>query len=221
MIITRELETLFFILVASAIGLFAGFSLRESQHHANIQFNASLPTFLSASDTPTPLATITSPIPKVTTTDWTSSDGTEKISIQTTIHQNESKTYVSTLTDAETNQTATLFTQTISGISSMSIPFNAFSPDNAYVFLKETLFDGNHYLVFKTSGKPFADGKVYTDITPLFSTYTSQYTLGDVTGWAAPTLLIVNADKPDGTIASSFWFGVTSRSFIPLATIFR
>lgn len=102
----------------------------------------------------------------------------------------------------------------------MSIPFNAFSSDNSYVFLKETKDGEYHYLVFKSSGELFANGQAFLDVTPLFAAYTKTYTISDVTGWADPTLLVVNATSTNGTLYS-FWFDVASHSFIPLENVFE
>lgn len=219
MSLTRELETLFFIILASAIGLFAVFYMKSPKHFNAVPVVASLPTFITADPTPTPV--ITSPIPKITTMSWTSSDGVEKIIMQTTESLSVSTTYSFTVTNTTTNTTTPLFTQTIPGTSSMTIPFNVFSSDDSYLFLTQVKNGVTDYLVFKTSGQPFADGQNYLTITPLFSAYTSQYVITDVTGWASPTLLVINTKKQDGNMGPSFWLDVPSKSFIPLATLFE
>lgn len=218
--LTNELETFFLIILASAIGLFAAFYLRSPRHFQNVNVTAPLPNFIAA-DSPTPTPTPVPFAPKISTTSWLASDGNEKITMKTTVSPQVSSTYAFTVTNINTQTDTPLFVETIPGISSMSIPFNAFSSDDSYLFIKQTLNNQNHYLVFKTSGEPFSDGKIYFDVTPLFANFTSSLTLSDVTGWASPTLLIINTKKPDGGIGTSYWLDVTTRGIIPLATLFE
>ncbi len=220
MVLTRELETLFFILIASAIGIYVALHFQTPKKFNPVSVVASLPHFVAADPTPTPV--VTSPVPKVTITSGISSDGVEKITLKTTENINLSTTYNIALINTTTNVNTPLFTQTISGVSSMSIPFNVFSSDNSYLFLKVTLGANDvHFLVFKTDGTAFADGKSYVDITPLFSAYTSTYAIGDVTGWASPDLLVINTKKTDGLQGPSFWLEASSKNFIPLSTLFE
>lgn len=216
--LTRELETLFFILLASALGLFAVFYMRQPHHMNSVQVISSIPNFIAQNLTPTPTPQVTPPPP--VTTSWNSSDGTEKLTMQTTLGST-TKSFTFTVTNSSTNSTTPLFSTSLPLSSNMSIPFNAFSPDNAYLFLKETAADGTHFLVFKTSGVAFTNGDTFIDISPLFATHLSQYTLVDVTGWASPTLLVVNTKKSDGSTGPSFWFDVTTRGFIQLSTLFE
>ncbi len=218
-VLSRELETLFFILIASAIGLYAGLHIKLPGKFNSVPVMTVLPHTLPTNPTVTPL--VTSPIPKVTTTFWTSSDGVEKITMKTTANYNLSTTYAFTLTNTTTNIDTPLFTQTISGVSSMSIPFNVFSSDNSYFFLKETIGNAVHFLVFRTNGEIFPTGEKYLDMLPLFAAYTSTYAIADATGWASPDLLVMNTTKQDGSQGPSFWFEVSSKSFIPLATLFE
>lgn len=220
MLLTRELETLFFIILASAITLFAVFYLRQPNHFQPVQVVASLPHFVTADMTPTPTPTV---IPQVisSTTSWTSSDGTEKLTMKKTTTPTVSSTYAFTVTNATTNTDTSLFVQTIPGVSTMSIPFNTFSSDNSYLYIDESIAGEKHYLVFKTSGEPFADGKAYLDVAPLFASRGFSYSLTDATGWASGTLLILNTTKSDGSAGPSLWFDVTTRGFIPLSTLFE
>lgn len=218
---TLEFETFFLLIIAAMISVCAVIVLHMPKQAPNIQ--VSLPAFVKNDATITPNPTITSPLPKVTTqvttTSWTSSDGTSTITMKRTTTKNVSTTYAFTITDAHGSRL--LFVQTIPGVSDMSIPFNTFSTNNAYLFLKESLPDGDHFLVFKASGLSFSDGKLYEDVNALFTNYTSHYTLSDVTGWADSTLLIVNTKRLDGSMGPSLWLDVTTRRFIPLATLFE
>ena len=116
-----------------------------------------------------------------------------------------------TMTQKGTNYTFSSekinFVKTVSAGTVLSIPLNTFSPDNKYIFLKE-----------ESSGQ--ADFFVVTpsedlDINALFLAKYSDLVITDVTGWAAPTLVIIN------TKDRSFWFDVASKSFISLSTRFN
>lgn len=217
MVLTRELETLFFILIASAIGLYAALHIPTPKKFNPAPVVAALPHFTAPEATPTPILTV--PVPKVTTTSWTSSDGLEKIAMKTTYNFNASKTYTFTLTDTQTNVDKLLFIQTLAGVSSMSIPFNVFSSDNSYLFLKEIIGKEIHFLVFRTDGTPFPGGKNYLDVSQLFSAHITSYILADATGWASTDLLVINTKRQDGTQGPSFWFEAPS-SFIQLSNVF-
>lgn len=219
MSLTRELETLFFILIASAISLLAVFYIRQPKHF--IPNSVSLPSFVSINLTPTPTPVIVSPTPKVTTASWTSSDGTRKLTMETVLHTNNTKTYTFTVTDESSHIDISIFTQTVTDTENFSIPFNAFSPDNMYVYITKTGSDMTHYFVFQSSGQPFPNGELYLDISSLFAAHTTTYTLTEVTGWAAPTLLVLNTKTADKNTGPSFWFDVTTKGFIQLATLFN
>jgi hypothetical protein len=106
-----------------------------------------------------------------------------------------------------------IFTKDETGEITLSIPENTFSPDNKYVFLKETGSGATNYLAIK-------DSQVL-DIVSLFLAKHQNYVITDVTGWAAPTLLVINTNKSDGSLGPSFWFDVASKSFIQLVDRFN
>ena len=102
----------------------------------------------------------------------------------------------------------------------LSIPYNTWSPDNIYVFIKEATPTVNNYYVFFTSESSFSDSSQYLNIQSLFAEKVSDYIILDVTGWAAPNLLIVNAKENQSEKKVSFWFEVSSQSFLLLGTYF-
>ena len=217
MSLTRELETVFFILLASVIGLFGIYYMRQHRSIQPVHIVTSLPTFVTfATPTPTPVI-----LPKPTNYTWSSSDGQKKMTMTTTINANATKLYSFTVTDTQTNSDTQIFTKTVLASSTMAIPYNAFSPDDSYVFLTQIDENMTHYFVFKTSGEAFANGEKYFDVTPLFAAYTSDYTLSEVTGWADPSLLILNTKTPENKQGPSFWFDVGSKSFTQLSNTFE
>lgn len=104
------------------------------------------------------------------------------------------------------------FAKTVPTGVTMSIPFNTFSPDNKYVFLKENGLGTTSYTVIAPSG--------IIDVSSLFEAKYEDFVITDATGWAGPTLLVINTDKEEGGKGPSFWFDVASRSFIQLSNRF-
>ena len=115
-----------------------------------------------------------------------------------------------------------VFTKTVDLPKTITIPFNAWSPGgNKYFFLKETVNRLHIYIVLTSLGKPVARDLQTVVVEELFAKKYADYKITDVTGWAAPTLLVVNTDKLDGTVGPSFWFDVASLSFTRLSTRFN
>ncbi len=111
------------------------------------------------------------------------------------------------------------YTKTLAGGGSLSIPFNTWSPDKKYVFLKEDGEKSNYY-VFSASGKTFADGVSYLNVGEVFGKKVEEFKLLEATGWASPTLLVVNTTTQTGENGPSFWFDITNQSFIRLSSKF-
>jgi hypothetical protein len=122
-------------------------------------------------------------------------------------------TYKFVVKDEESGVQKEIFTKTEAAGVTLSIPDNTFSSDNKYVFLKETSASGVIYLVL-------ADTQTF-DVSSLFTAKYPNYVITDATGWAGPTLLIINTDKASGGIGPSFWFDVASNSFIQLSSRFN
>ncbi len=114
-----------------------------------------------------------------------------------------------------------IFTITVATPITLSVPFNTWSPSgNQYVFIQEHEPTITHNFVFKANGAQFANGSEFLDINNIFDQKKTGFLLGEVTGWASPTLLVVNSKKADGTAGPSFWVDVTSRSVMRLSTTF-
>lgn len=114
-----------------------------------------------------------------------------------------------------------VFSESLPDNVSVYVPFNTFSPDDKYIFLKEVSNGNDTYIVLTTSGKPILVSGEDLEISKYFYGRYADYKITDVTGWAAPTLIVVNADKVDGGESPSFWFDVSSKSFTQLSTRFN
>lgn len=91
----------------------------------------------------------------------------------------------------------------------MSIPYNAWSIDDKMFFIKE---EANNQVNFYVVPGDINVGQKFREKFP-------DFTLQDVTGWAANNLLVVNAN--DGKNDISYWFDISSQSFIRLSNRFN
>jgi hypothetical protein len=114
-----------------------------------------------------------------------------------------------------------ILTKILPSGSSLSVPYNTFSPDNRYIFLKETSPGGVSYLVLATNGAPLTKDTQSLEIVSLFAQKYPNFKITDVTGWGGPTLVVINTNNKDGSIGPSFWFDVASKSFIRLTNRFN
>lgn len=121
----------------------------------------------------------------------------------------------------DTKGTVDIYSEVLATGDSISVPFNTFSPDNKYIFLKRTSATGITYFVLKTDGTDFKDNEKTIDFVSLFNQKYPEAKASDVTGWGGMTLIVVNVDKPDGTVEHYYWYDVSSNSFIALSSRFN
>lgn len=113
-----------------------------------------------------------------------------------------------------------IFGKAVDPSVSFSIPYNTWSPDNKYVFLKETGPADTNFFVLSALKDSSLQNEQTANITGLFSSKYPDLKIQDVTGWGGVNLVIVNSIKSDGSRGSSFWFEAPSHSFIQLSTRF-
>ena len=208
-----EIETISFIAVAAFLGIF--FAWRSNQISRQ-QPHLAIP-IVAENKTQTVIVPNSNPILKIDTASQISPDGTKKLIMKTTHNANGTFTYVFTTTDGSGANNQQLYTTIVKGSENMSIPFNTWSPDNQYLFIQK---NGNNVLVFKASGEPIASGQAYFDVPDLFNAQVKKDIFSRATGWASPTLLIINTTTQDNTKGSSYWFEVPTKAIIQLATQF-
>lgn len=121
--------------------------------------------------------------------------------------------------DVQTSERNLVYTENFTDESKFFIPFNTWSPGNKFFFIKQVRADGEHFLVFNADGTAFEQGP-YLDITNFYKEAEIDFDLDDVTGWAAPTLLLVLTINKDMEKGPSYWFEVPSKKFIRLSTQF-
>lgn len=154
------------------------------------------------------------PTPRLQTNQVHASDGTMNLTLLTSWAQDGT---VETLfaSDISGSNKHQIFQKTYSS-GGLLLPANSWSPDNNYVFVEEKRAAASTFLVIKASGEPFADGQGFIDVGALFAEKLKGSMLQTITGWAAPTLLIVTTAKEDGSKGGTYWFDVDSRSFLLL-----
>ncbi len=205
----NELKTFLFIGFATGISLFV---LVQRNHNIDQRaFSATLPVF----STPTPTAIPPGPVQTITAD---SPDGAKTLTMKKQ-QTGELIKYSFSTADKSGAAEKSIFEKEENLSQSLTIPYNAWSPDNAYIFLKESTPTLNNYYVLQTSGDPFPDNVQYINVQDLFRQKLADYTLVDITGWAAPNLLIVNTRTKEGQEVS-FWFELPSKAFIQLSTHF-
>jgi len=165
---------------------------------------------------PAPINIITtepSPSPELTSTGQ-SSDG--KIAL-TLIEKPEVDQSLWTLIVQEKK----IWSKTLNNQTTLSLPFNTVSPDNQYLFLKQTDTYNTRYLILTTNGESLTKDIQILEFTSLFETKYPDLKITDATGWAAPTLIVFNTDKKKGGLGPSFWFDLSNQSFIQLSNRFN
>jgi hypothetical protein len=146
-------------------------------------------------------------------TEVDSPDGKQTLIMKEHWNGNSGTTYALFISSKTEPGEKQIFSKTVGPSEKLLIPYNTWSPDYKYVFLKEDGVHGSSYSVIRDFQE--------VNINQLFAKKYNQYKITDVTGWAAPTLVIINTNKVDGTVGPSFWFDVSSDSFIQLSTRFN
>lgn len=197
-------KILIFVLLAGSV---AGAALAARSHRSQ---PTDIPPLLAApvaTPTPSQITTVSSP------------DG----QISANLKQEKSSgqiTYTVFISGQDGSQN-TIFSKTYDSGTILSVPANTFSPDNRHLFLKEAGPNGTSYIVLSADGSAITKDNQTLEIAGLFSQEEPNYKITDVTGWAAPTLIIVNSDKKEGGVGPSFWFEIPTQSFIRLSNRFN
>ncbi|PIZ61999.1 hypothetical protein COY16_05445 [Candidatus Roizmanbacteria bacterium CG_4_10_14_0_2_um_filter_39_13] len=207
---TSKLKLFAFILILLIVGI-AWISLSQKQYSTDTRAYADVP------DSSTPIPSLTVP-QEIVTEVMDSPDGAQSLSMERQENGNDFK-YSFHILDEGLREF--LYTKELSSSRNMTIPYNTWSPDNKYFFLKESGLVQDEYYVFHATGENFPNLSQYINVQELFNEKIDGYEITEVTGWADPVLLIVNTQEEDGDSKVSFWLDVRSQSFIKLGTYFR
>lgn len=161
-------------------------------------------------------------LPKPQIASQVSPDGTSKVIMKTLLNADTTQTYVFTTTNNSNITEQFIVKKTIDNTKIMTIPFNTWSPDNAYFFVQEQTLDGivTHVFVFKGSGESFFANETSIDIPHEFLDRNIEHTFTAATGWASESLIIVNTINANSEKGPSYWFEIPSKAIIQLSTDF-
>jgi hypothetical protein len=229
-----ELEMILFILLGAAVG----FSLLLYREHTSALTLASnnipapafpaievLPTAIPPTPTQMPTPTITPTptpapiapfIPTVANTSQSSPDGKKTLTLRTIQNKDGTTTYDITTSDSSTF----MYSQTLPSNENINIPFNTWSPNDAYFFIQEYTGTSTNVMVFNDNGAPFANGDAYLDLTGDFAKYAPNADFDQASGWASDNLIVILTKNQDGSEGTSYWYEIPDESVIPLATKF-
>lgn len=206
-----DLEILASLMFIAAVGSFYAWNLNRQTQPIH------LTTPIIAGGDLNPVDVKTNPVLRVDTAMQPTPDGTKHLVMTLTHNINGSLDYVFKAIDVASGNEQIVYTASGSASEQMSIPFNTWSPDNKYLFIQKHNGDA---LVFSASGEDIIQGEKYLEVKDLFDAGGRQYIYHETTGWASPTLLIVNTTNIDGKKGSSYWFEVPSKAIIELSSQF-
>ena len=207
----HNLEMFFIVTLGTALSLFVLVQRNNNNNPTSFSLSASVLTISIPSPT-------TAPGP-IQTSSMGSPDGTKNLTMNKQV--TKGKTKYSFYTSTPDGLDKLIFTKELSEGESISIPYNTWSPDNTYFFLDETTSSTHNYYVLNASGNLLKGDAKYANIQELFSQKQPDYTITEVTGWADPNLVIVNTKLNKDDRKVSFWFEVSSQTFITLSTYFN
>jgi|CXWL01.1.fsa_nt_gi hypothetical protein len=144
-----------------------------------------------------------------------SGDGSMKLIASAKLAEG-TENYTFKVSDSADATEEVVYTNAVGLGEAITVPANSWSPDNKLFFILEKSGGRNSYRVFRADGEAFKSGEKYLDINDYWSLSKRRYQIKEVTGWASPDLLIVLTVKEDGTAGPSFWFVVSSHSFMQL-----
>ena len=174
-----------------------------------------IPTFASTFATPTPFPSVNSE----TTTTIEAPDGKVILAVTQKI-VGEGINEAFSVQDKTGSQTE-IYSEVVPTGNNLSVPYNTFSPDDKYLFLKESTPSQTYYYVLATNGKPVTGSQNTLEISSLFYAKYTDFTITDVTGWGGINILVVNTNNKDGSQGPSFWFEVPGGGFTRLSTRFN
>ncbi len=207
----NEHFTLFIFLIAACAVVFT-YAVRTFKNPFQSENSVVLPF---APVVPTPLVT---PKP-ADISEFPASDGKKNLTMEK-LEKNTIDSYMFSVSTIENPEKQLVFTKDESKDTSLSVPFNAWSPNDAHFFLRQTAGPVTNYFVFNSNGKEFSADKKFVNVTEYFQEKYPDLVIEDVTGWAGDNLLLVNTKTKEGEPGYSYWFTVTTQTFTRLYTHF-
>jgi len=205
-----ELDAFFFVIVGAFFGVFLIAYVRNQP----VQFHSNAQEPVANAPTTIPSPTITFQ-PSTTNDKQISPDGAHTLLLKTIHNDDLTNTY-----ELSADNGPTIYSQTLGANETLTLPFNAWEPQDRYFFIQEKLSSGPQVLVFKGDGTTFGDGEQYLNLTAAYDKLGSSYTYDAATGWAGYDIIVINTKADDGSQGASYWYELPYGTIIPLATKF-
>ncbi|MBU0978775.1 L,D-transpeptidase [Patescibacteria group bacterium] len=144
----------------------------------------------------------------------TTSDGSMTLILRNNQQPDNMTGYTLWVTSQDSAIENLIYSHTMGSGTNIEIPFNSWSPDNNYFYVKKQTGDSIEYLVFKTSAEKFENDS-FMNIGDYFVQAKIPYSLDEVTGWSAPFYLIIKTKNNDTDAQGPpYWFNVPQQTFI-------
>lgn len=220
--LNQRIEAIILIIITFVAGIYLAFNLNKNKPQSTLA--SDLPV-LKSQPASNPLPTIQpSPIPtyipQISTISEISSDGTKKVILETKDNNNGTNTLTLTTEDGTGENLRVILNETLDKNSSITIPFNTWSPDNKYFFIQKNTPENTEIKVFTADGQNFNIDEPFLDLTGLFKLRDTGHNYKEATGWGGYGLIVFNTTKQNNDYGPSYWFEVPSKAIIPLSTLF-
>lgn len=149
-----------------------------------------------------------------------SPDGKKQVIMRITQNQDNTQTFSFYTKDSLSIDEKLIFSKALDLTKNMKVPYNAWSPDDQYFFIEENSALEKNIYAFKGNGGSFSESEPYFNVSELFKSKITDYSLEEATGWASESLIIINTKKLDGAKGPSYWFEIPSKAVIQLSTEF-
>lgn len=213
-----ELESFIVVLVAAAIGAGVGYVVLSQPFHTQVKALPIAQVQDDEDDSLAPSPTVSLPEPKITS--QISPDGLKLLTMTQSANYDTTKSYSFVASDADGGNKQEIYTASSSGKDGMSIPFNAWSPDDRFVFVNRIDAAGTSAIIMRADGSSLTSSSQVFDAKAMFEARGMGDIYKEATGWASETLVIINTVRENGDKGSSYWLEVPSGAIIPLSVQF-
>ncbi len=149
-----------------------------------------------------------------------SSDGSRKAMLKILDTGQNVRDFALYTQDESGSDTNLVYSKRLYGDSGILLPFNMWSPDNRYFFIKEYTPEDVSIKVFNSDGGLFMDGRSYLDLVEDFESGDYGFVFQEATGWGGYNLIVFNSENEKKEQGPSFWYELPGRSVIRLSTLF-
>ncbi len=191
------------------------FTFLRPTYVSNRNVSAQIPNDVLMSPIPTPTI-----MQVVQTSEMLSPEGAKKLILKQTT-EGDTVSYDCSVLDTASGDSTTVFQKVTTTAEVYRIPYNSWSPENAYFFLTVESAGKINSHVFRATGEMFKGELPMLDVSEIFEAKIEGFNITEVTGWASPTLVVINTISTDNANKVSFWLDVPSQSIIRLSTYFE